>query len=282
MRYGIPNGSLVTEIDNLPAPSKVIPTTLGQLLTSPFANGANQALGLAFSTRSFASLLAFLETQGNVQVLSSPRVAAVNNQKAVLRVGTDDFFITNISTTTTASASGSVTTPTIQVQPFFSGISLDVTPQIDEDGMVMLHIRPSVSEVSERSRVVNLGNLGNFTLPLASSRVNEADTVVRVADGVTVAIGGLMSQVQSDDDARVPVAGDAPLLGHLFKRTQRSLLKRELVFLLKPTVIRGDEPWRQDLNATSERIKAMQPRPERLPLAELGAPRQPDALKSND
>ena len=71
------------------------------------------------------------------------------------------------------------------MQPFFSGISLDVTPQIDEDGMVMLHIRPSVSVVSERTRVVNLGNLGSFTLPLASSNINEADSVVRVMDGVT-------------------------------------------------------------------------------------------------
>jgi MSHA biogenesis protein MshL len=196
-----------------------------------------------------------LETQGSVQVLSSPRVAAINNQKAVLRVGTDDFFITNISTTTTASASGSVTTPTIQVQSFFSGISLDVTPQIDEDSMVTLHIRPSVSVVSERTRVVNLGNLGSFTLPLASSNVNEADTVVRVMDGVTVAIGGLMQQTQNADDQRVPGAGDLPLVGNLFKRNSRDLRKRELVFLLKPTVIKGDGQWQSDLAQTEERMR---------------------------
>jgi MSHA biogenesis protein MshL len=190
-------------------------------------------------------------------VLSSPRVAAINNQKAVLRVGTDDFFITNISTTTTASATGTVTTPSITVQPFFSGIALDVTPQIDEEGMVTMHVRPSVSEVSERSRVVNLGTLGSFTLPLASSNVNETDTVVRVQDGYIVAIGGLMQQSQSDNEAKVPGAGDVPIAGNLFKRTARSGVKRELVFLIKPTVIKGDAQWRDDIARSEERIRGL-------------------------
>lgn len=269
---GIPTGSLTTGIDTSTSPATVLPTTLGQLLASPMRTGAG-ALGLAFTTNSFASLLSFLETQGSVQVLSSPRVAAINNQKAVLRVGTDDFFITNISTTTTASASGSVTTPTIQVQSFFSGISLDVTPQIDEDSMVTLHIRPSVSVVSERTRVVNLGNLGSFTLPLASSNVNEADTVVRVMDGVTVAIGGLMQQTQSADDQRVPGAGDLPMVGSLFKRNNRDLKKRELVFLLKPTVIKGDSQWQSDLASTQERMRDYPTAPrERLPLPSRTGP----------
>jgi MSHA biogenesis protein MshL len=254
---GIPPGSISTPIDGSTTPPTVTPTTLGQLIASPFATGGSGMLGLAFTTNSFNGLLAFLETQGSVHVLSSPRVAAVNNQKAVLRVGTDDFYITNISTTTTASASGSVTTPTITVQPFFSGIALDVTPQIDEDGMVTMHVRPSVSEVSERSRVVNLGTLGNFTLPLASSNVNETDTVVRVQDGFIVAIGGLMQQRQSDERAQVPGAGDVPVAGNLFKRTNRTLDKRELVFLIKPTVIKGAAQWREDLAATDARLRRL-------------------------
>ena len=254
---GVPAGSLVTGIDASATPPTITPTTLAQLVASPFATGGSGMLGLAFTTNSFNGLLAFLETQGTVHVLSSPRVAALNNQKALLRVGTDDFYITNISTTTTASASGSVTTPTITVQPFFSGIALDVTPQIDEDGMVTMHVRPSVSEVSERSRVVNLGNLGNFTLPLASSNVNETDTVVRVLDGHIVAIGGLMKQRQVDDRAQLPGAGDVPLAGHLFKRTNRVLEKRELVFLIKPTVIKGEAQWREDLAATDARLRSL-------------------------
>jgi MSHA biogenesis protein MshL len=264
---GVGTGSLVTGVDGSTTPPTVTPTTLGQLLASPLQSGGSGALGLAFSTNSFASLLAFLETQGSVQVLSSPRVAATHNQKALLRVGSDDFFITNISTSTTTTAAGSVTTPTIQTQAFFSGISLDVTPQIDDEGHVTLHIRPVVSNVTERTRIVNLGNLGSFTLPLASSSINEADTVVRVRDGVTVAIGGLMSQTESGDDARVPGAGDVPLVGNLFKRTNRLLHKRELVFLLKPTVIQGDASWQGDLAATQTRLREYPVAPrERLPV----------------
>jgi MSHA biogenesis protein MshL len=272
---GMPNNSISTGVDASTTPPTVIATTLGQLLTSPLATGATGALGLAFTTNSFAGLLSFLETQGNVQVLSSPRVAAVNNQKAVLRVGSDDFFITNVSTSTTTTAAGSVTTPTIQTQAFFSGISLDVTPQIDENNVVTLHIRPSVSVVTERTKNINLGSLGNFTLPLASSNINEADTVVRVQDGVTVAIGGLMSQTQTDDDQRVPGAGDVPLVGKLFKRTNRVLQKRELVFLLKPTVIRGDNQWQADLASAEARIREYPTGPrERLPLPSFAAPKE--------
>ncbi len=257
--YGIGTGSLQTAVDNATTPATVISTTLGQLLASPLANGGTGALGLAFTANSFASLLAFLETQGSVQVLSSPRVAATNNQQAVLRVGSDDFFVTNVSTTTTSTAAGTSVSPTIQTQAFFSGISLDVTPQIDEHGMVTLHIRPSVSQVTERTRVVNLGSFGNFTLPLASASINEADTVVRVADGVTVAIGGLMTQSQTREDQRIPLAGDAPVLGEFFKRGQRQLVKRELVFLVKPTVIKGDghDQWPSDLARTEQRLREM-------------------------
>jgi MSHA biogenesis protein MshL len=251
-QYGIESGSINTPVEAGPPPT-ITPNVLGNVLTNPFASGTG-VLGLAFTTNTFNGLLAFLETQGTVQVLSSPRVAAINNQKAVLRVGTDDFFITNISTTTTSSAAGNVTTPTITVQPFFSGISLDVTPQIDDEGMVTMHVRPSVSEVKERSRIVNLGTAGAFTLPLASSNVNETDTIVRVQDGSIVAIGGLMQQSQSDDKSQVPGAGEVPVAGHLFKRTNRSLTKRELVFLIKPTVIKGDAQWTADLSATQERI----------------------------
>lgn len=74
--------------------------------------------GLAFQTANFASLLNFLESQGNVQVLSSPRIATINNQKAVLKVGTDEFYVTNVSTTTTTSGTSNITTPTITLQPF--------------------------------------------------------------------------------------------------------------------------------------------------------------------
>ncbi len=202
------------------------------------ANGvAGGLFGLAFQTGSFTSLLSFLETQGTVQVLSSPRVATLNNQKAVLKVGTDDFFVTNVSTTTATSGTGNVTSPTITVQPFFSGIALDVTPQIDENATIMLHVHPSVSVVQERAKVINLGSLGTFTLPLASSNINETDSVVRVENGNIVAIGGLMKQTSSMQRAQIPGASEAGAFGGLLGSRSRDIDKYELVILIKPTVI---------------------------------------------
>src|SRR5690606_30871717 len=158
---------------------------------------AGSLFGLAFQTNNFAALLSFLETQGNVHVLSSPRIATMNNQKAVLKVGRDEFFVTNVSTTTTAVGTTSSTSPTVTVQPFCSGVALDVTPQIGENGSIMLHIHPSVSNVTTVDKPINLGTAGSFSLPLASSAISETDSVVRGYDGQIVAIGGLMRQASS-------------------------------------------------------------------------------------
>ena len=221
------------------------------------------ALGLSFQTTDFASIIQFLETQGTVYVMSNPRIATLNNQKAVLKVGTDDYYVTRVTAgTTTNSGSGDTSNPpNIEAQPFFSGIALDVTPQIDDSGMITLHIRPAVTEVTSKNLIVNLGEqAGTYTLPFASSRVKETDSIVRVRDGMIVAIGGLMSQEQSSGESKVPGAGDIPLLGHFFKQTNRGMRKREMVVLIKPTVIREDADWQQDLDAMNSRLQEFDPR----------------------
>jgi MSHA biogenesis protein MshL len=234
--------------------SAAVQSIPGLMLSSAAASTAG-AFGLAFQTSNFAALLNFLETQGSVQVLSSPRIATLNNQKAVLKVGTDDFFVTNVSTSTTSGSgnSGNITSPSITVQPFFSGIALDVTPQIDADGNIILHVHPSVSAVQERAKVVNLGALGSFTLPLASSSINETDSVVRVQDGNIVAIGGLMRQQSSLDKSQIPTAGDLPGVGALFGQRGRELSKQELVILIKPTVVHSEPVSSMVLNQTDRK-----------------------------
>ncbi len=226
---------------------------------------AGGIFGLALQTSNFAALIAFLETQGVVNVLSSPRVATINNQKAVLKVGTDDFFVTNVSTTSTTSGTGTTIAPTITVQPFFSGIALDVTPQIDNNNNIILHIHPQVSTVVERRKVVDLGTLGTFTLPLASSSINETDTIVRVQDSNIVAIGGLMRQETSSERSQVPGVGDTPGFGALFRQRSAGTIKSELVILLKPTIIHSDRNWQEDLAETRDRIRSMgmQPQPQK-------------------
>lgn len=219
--------------------------------------------GLAFQSSNFAALLSFLEGQGDVQVLSSPRIATTNNQKAVLKVGTDDYFVTGVSTNTTTSAAGNVVTPNITLQPFFSGIALDVTPQIDDDGNIILHVHPSVSVVEEKTKNVNLGDMGTFTLPLASSSINESDSIVRVQDGSIVAIGGLMSQAQNNNRNGLPGISGVPGLGLLFGQKSVTNRKRELVILMRSTVIRGEQSWREAAAEVQERVQELDPRQQR-------------------
>jgi len=199
--------------------------------------------GLALQSNNFAALLNFLETQGDVSVLSSPRIATLNNQKAVLKVGTDELYVTGVTTTVTSSGNSSVSSPTLDLQPFFSGIALDVTPQIDDQGNVMLHVHPSISRVTEQNKNIDLGDLGQFQLPLATSAISEIDSLVRVRDGEIVAIGGLMKQESRADRSGVQGLQDVPGVGALFRQTSDLNSKRELVILLKPTVIRDDAPW---------------------------------------
>lgn len=199
--------------------------------------------GLAFQSANFAALLSFLQTQGDTQVLSSPRIATLNNQKAVLKVGNDELYVTGITTSTTTTGTGSVSTPSVTLQPFFSGIALDVTPQIDDVGNVILHVHPSISTVTEKQKNVDLGSLGAYKLPLAASTVNETDSIVRLKDGQIVAIGGLMLQETRDERNGVPVLSDVPVLGNLFRQSSSTTRKRELVILIKPSVIRDDGSW---------------------------------------
>jgi MSHA biogenesis protein MshL len=199
--------------------------------------------GVALQASNFAALLNFLQTQGDVSVLSSPRIATLNNQKAVLKVGSDELYVTGITTTTTSSGTSSVSTPTVNLQPFFSGIALDVTPQIDDQGNVILHVHPSVSAVVERQKVIDLGSLGSYKLPLATSAINETDSIVRVRDGQIVAIGGLMKQETRAERSGVTGLSELPLVGGLFRQTNDVTTKRELVILMRPTVIAEDGTW---------------------------------------
>jgi MSHA biogenesis protein MshL len=242
-------------------------TAAGTLASAAtLAGNGGAVFGLAFQTSNFAALLQFLDSQGTTQVLSSPRIATLNNQKAVLKVGTDEFFVTNVATVTTTTGTTTQQTPTVTVAPFFSGIMLDVTPQIDQFNNITLHIHPSISEVTESRRVVDLGGtIPSITLPLAKSAVNESDTVVRVTDGNIVAIGGLMSVDVRDGRTGIPGVADSNVL---LRNSDRQARKREIVILLKPTIIQNDASWGQDLRETRERLERFIPQ---RPAQETGA-----------
>lgn len=205
--------------------------------------------GITFRNKDFNGVVNLLQTQGNVQVLSSPRVTATNNQKAVIKVGQDEYFVTDVSNTT-VTGTATTTTPEISLTPFFSGIALDVTPQIDANNSVILHVHPSVSETSEQQKVITL-NEEQFVLPLAQSNIRETDTVIKAQSGEIVVIGGLMQTVTSDAESKTPLLGDIPILGNLFKNKSEKEKKKELVILIKPTVV-GAGTWQEQLKRSSK------------------------------
>jgi MSHA biogenesis protein MshL len=253
-----------TNVLTSPKPTTAPATTLGEFIGSGLAGaggatagGTTNAgvFGLALQTTNFMALLNFLETQGGVQVLSSPRIAAINNQKAVLKVGTDEFFVTGVTSNTTTSGTSTTSSPSVTVQPFFSGIALDVTPQIDDQGNIILHVHPSVSSVTTSNKDIDLGAQGLYRLPLAASSVSETDSIVRLQDGEIAAIGGLMSRASLDTKSGVPGLSNIPGLGTLFRNDAQSRSKRELVILLKPTIIRQSSDWADSLNEARGRLQ---------------------------
>ena len=203
----------------------------------------------------FSGMIEMLQTQGTVQVLSNPRVSASNNQKAVIKIGEDEYYVTDVNSTTNLGTGGSsaVSNSDIDLTPFFSGISLDVTPQISDDGEVILHVHPSVVETEEQQKVITLSE-GELVLPLARSNIRESDTIVKARNGEIVVLGGLMQTVNSEEVGKVPLLGDIPLLGELFTNRRNRQEKKELVILLKPTVV-GVDTWRDELKRSRELLQ---------------------------
>ncbi|UAA39087.1 pilus (MSHA type) biogenesis protein MshL [Paraneptunicella aestuarii] len=222
----------------------------GQIANNTISGGLGGISSLAFVNQDFSGVVSLLSTQGNVQVLSSPRVTAINNQKAVIKVGNDEYFVTDVSNQSTTNASTTSSSPDIELTPFFSGIALDVTPQIDDKGGVLLHVHPSVVETQEQEKIVTI-NQEQLILPLAQSNIRESDTVIHAKSGEIVVIGGLMQTSSSEVHSKTPILGSVPILGELFKNRREIEQKRELVILIKPTVV-DSNTWKQQLLRSQE------------------------------
>ncbi|MGB5258388.1 MAG: pilus (MSHA type) biogenesis protein MshL [Woeseiaceae bacterium] len=224
---------------------------------NPITGFATSTLGgaftMAFDIGDFNAFLELLEQQGETRVLSSPRVSTLNNQKAVIKAGTDEFFVTDVSSNTVTGTS-STTSRDVELTPFFSGIALDVTPQISADGEVTLHIHPTVSEVRDQQKILTVSGETD-TLPLAFSEIRESDSIVKARSGQIIVIGGLMRNSTTDESFGTPGLSRIPGIGNLFKSRRAVESKTELVILLKPIVIDSDESWTRMADESLQRIK---------------------------
>ncbi|HYR84409.1 MAG TPA: hypothetical protein VE422_10060 [Terriglobia bacterium] len=188
--------------------------------------GGSISVGATF--RDFNATLTALANQGKVDVLSSPTVSTLNNQPAIIRVGTQDVFFT--TTVQVDPRTGTIVQTATVPSTINEGIVLDVTPQISADGIIMMNIHPTVTE-----RTGQATSPQGATVPIVD--VRETDTVVRLRQGETVFIGGLISDRKLVTINKVPVLGDVPVFGNLFRRTVKENKKTDLVILLTPRVL---------------------------------------------
>jgi len=209
-------------------------TSVNTRITSPQGVSALPAtVALRFSSDKYTALIEALREQGDVRVVSQPRVRILNNHTAFVKVGTDETFF--VRSTNRIVQSGGAVLDTVNEQPrsVNLGVSLTVTPQIAADGWAMLNIAPTVTRL-----------VGTATSPSGESNapildVSEASTMVRARSGDLVMLGGLIQEETSDTNRRVPGLGDIPLLGNAFKSNYQAGKRKELVIFLAPTVQPG-------------------------------------------
>jgi MSHA biogenesis protein MshL len=197
-------------------------------------DGISGPLSLGFGGTDFSGVIRLLETQGNVQVVSSPRISTLNNQKAVFKVGDEEYFVTDKTTTFSNVGNQAVPSVDVSIQPFFSGIAFDVTPQISAAGDVILHIHPILNSVQE-----DVKNIGGDDFPLASSSTRESDSIARARNGEVIIISGLMQTRARGTEAGVPGISRLPVVGNVLESRQRDYVKTELVILLRAIVDEG-------------------------------------------
>jgi MSHA biogenesis protein MshL len=232
-----PGGFDVNPLNPIGTPVHVTPG-------NPIAGFINGALGGAITIAAdfpdFNTFIELLGVQGRTRVLSSPRVSTLHNQKAIIKAGSDEFFVTKVTSNTVVGTSTS-TSRDVELTPFFSGVALDVTPQIGADGTVLLHIHPTVSDVTDQIKTLKVAD-STDTLPLAFSQIRESDNIVKARSGQVIVIGGLMRETRKNQQYKTPVLGDIPGVGRLFRSERKQSSTVELVILLRPLIV-SDGDW---------------------------------------
>ena len=256
--FGHAGGGTVFDTGASPLAGTTVPLVRGNQVVGFDTTAFGGIFTIDANLKDFNALIELLKTQGDVQVLSSPRISTVNNQKAVIKVGQDEFFVTDVETETdTVSADVSNTSVDVTLTPFFSGAALDVIPQISDDDSVILHIHPTISEVTEKIKSISTSSTEELSIPLALSTIRETDTVIRARSGQVVVLGGLMKNAVRDQESRTPFIGDVPVVGHMFRHNRNVASKSELVILLRPVVIDSNRQWNGQLRSTADRFRKL-------------------------
>ena len=215
---------------------------------------ADQITGTFTRHSSFEAIISLLASQGRISVISSPRIATLNNQKAVIKVGSDQYYATNLASSTTT-ATATTTANSVNMEAFFSGVALDVTPQVDAQGGIMLHIHPMISIVEQDEKTFSVPD-GTVSLPMAKSTIRESDSVVTARSGQVVVIGGLMQRSVASSRSHLPVSERMAELTDPIGAKSDLSSRSEVVILLRPMLV-NDTNTQNELNAIAQHIDTM-------------------------
>ncbi|OHD95128.1 MAG: pilus (MSHA type) biogenesis protein MshL, partial [Sulfuricurvum sp. RIFOXYD2_FULL_44_160] len=216
-----------TGTSNIMFPIKTLtPSTAGRLNTSVFQAGIKGSLN---------EVVKFLKTQGDVYSISNPKILTLNNQPALITAGTELFYKTRNTSTLAGGTTGEQATTEV-VSSVFSGVLLDITPEISNDGSITLRINPSISETASE---ISTNNSTRDMPPDLSRR--QISSVITVKDGNRVILGGLINTKNVQDNNKVPLLGDIPLLGYMFKREGMSKRTEEIVIIIEPHIIKKEK-----------------------------------------
>jgi general secretion pathway protein D len=185
---------------------------------------------------SLNEVIKFLKTQGDVYSISNPKILTLNNQPALITAGTELFYSIDSSTTSVGGTTATVVGNTRTVSSVFSGVLLDITPEISTDGTITLRVNPSISETAS---VVESNN-AERTMPPDLSR-RQMSSVISVKDGNRVILGGLINTKNVQDNNKIPLLGDIPILGYLFKREGMTKRTEEIVIIIEPHIVKKEK-----------------------------------------
>ncbi len=195
------------------------------------ASPSNAQALIATGSVNVTDIIKFLGTQGDVKSISSPRIMTLNNQPALISVGKELFYKIKSSTSTTSTAGGTVAEGEI-VDSVFAGILLDITPEVDDNGMVTLKINPSISDTISTTTTGD----GTRTMPPDLVR-RQIASVIKVKNGEHAILGGLISTKEGVEANKVPLLGDIPIINYAFKRERKIKTLEELVLIITPHII---------------------------------------------
>lgn len=194
-------------------------------------SGVGNPLQVSTNFTDFDAVFQLLQTRGTTQVISSPQLRVLNNQKAVFQDGDNEYFQTQADSTTVASGDNTTTNNENSLEQFFSGISMDITPQISAGGDITLHVYPIISAVEEQSK-----SIAGQVVPLPKTTTREIDSVIKAENGKIVVLGGLAFERNVNETAGIPGVSRIPVVGDALEHRQTQTVKSEFIILLKPII----------------------------------------------